>query len=118
MNFNGRKHGHVAGVRLARCWSKLHEKSLQPCRKSGAWRLLIRFCSWRIDFVSRDRRAVLSNNSGSFIGASVNPLHKAAKETFDFLEKQSWQACLIGGLAAIHWGRPRATQDVDVSLFT
>jgi hypothetical protein len=48
----------------------------------------------------------------------VNPLFKAAKEIFGFLEEQAWPACLIGGLAANCRGRPRATQDVDVSLYT
>lgn len=48
----------------------------------------------------------------------LNPLYKAAKQIFTCVNKQSWSACLIGGLAANRWGRPRATQDVDVSLFT
>ena len=48
----------------------------------------------------------------------MNPLLKAAKEAFAFLDEQGWQACLIGGMAAVRWGRPRATQDVDVSLFS
>jgi hypothetical protein len=48
----------------------------------------------------------------------LNPLYKAAKQIFTCVRQQGWSACLIGGLAANRWGRPRATQDVDISLFT
>jgi hypothetical protein len=47
-----------------------------------------------------------------------NPLYQAAGEIFTFFEQQGWRSCLIGGMAVLRWGRPRATQDVDVSLFT
>ena len=36
----------------------------------------------------------------------------------DFLEKHAFRFCIIGGLAVARWGRIRATQDADVSLFT
>jgi hypothetical protein len=47
-----------------------------------------------------------------------NPLYQAAGEIFAFFQVQGWRSCLIGGMAVLRWGRPRATQDVDVSLFT
>jgi hypothetical protein len=48
----------------------------------------------------------------------MNPLFAAALELQDFMEKRGWRFCFIGGLALARWGEPRATQDVDVSLFT
>ena len=42
----------------------------------------------------------------------------ALTEAVEFLEKQGWQYCLVGGLAASHWGQPRSTQDVDLVLLT
>jgi hypothetical protein len=47
-----------------------------------------------------------------------NPIYQAAREVFAFFAEQGWRSCLIGGMAVLRWGRPRATQDVDVSLFT
>lgn len=41
----------------------------------------------------------------------------AAVELQSFLKKRNWKFCIIGGLAVIRWGHPRATKDVDVSLF-
>lgn len=35
-----------------------------------------------------------------------------------FIEVQGWHACFIGGLALQHWGEPRTTRDIDLSLFT
>jgi hypothetical protein len=46
----------------------------------------------------------------------VNALHQAALEIQAFLNQQEWQFCIIGGLAVIRWGEPRATQDVDISV--
>ena len=48
----------------------------------------------------------------------MNDLFAAALEVQEFFEEQDWNACLIGGLAVIRWGRPRATQDADFSLLT
>lgn len=42
----------------------------------------------------------------------------AAAEITSFCAGRGWRACVIGGLAAIRWGRPRATRDVDFSLWT
>ena len=50
--------------------------------------------------------------------ASEKRLLKAAAELQSFCADRSWQACLIGGLAVLRWGRPRATRDVDLSLWT
>jgi hypothetical protein len=33
-----------------------------------------------------------------------------------FLESRGWGFCFIGGLAVQHWGEPRLTRDLDVSL--
>lgn len=35
-----------------------------------------------------------------------------------FLERQGWPFCFIGGIAVQHWGEPRLTRDLDVSLLT
>ena len=35
----------------------------------------------------------------------------------DFLQGRDWRFCFIGGLAVQHWGEPRLTRDLDVSLF-
>lgn len=48
----------------------------------------------------------------------MNALFVAAGELRQFLRKKRWRYCIIGGLAVIRWGEPRATQDVDISLLT
>lgn len=35
-----------------------------------------------------------------------------------FLDSRGWRYCFIGGLAVLHWGEPRLTRDLDVSLLT
>jgi hypothetical protein len=47
----------------------------------------------------------------------MNLLFEAALEAQGFAEARGWRSCIIGGLAVIRWGQPRATQDVDISLF-
>lgn len=36
----------------------------------------------------------------------------------NFLQSRGWRYCFIGGLAVQHWGEPRLTRDLDVSLLT
>ncbi len=48
----------------------------------------------------------------------MNGLFHAALEVEHFMRQQQWRFCLIGGLAVVRWGQPRATQDVDFSLLT
>lgn len=48
----------------------------------------------------------------------MNGLFRAALEVEQFMRQQKWRFCLIGGLAVVRWGQPRATQDVDFSLLT
>jgi len=48
----------------------------------------------------------------------MNVLFEAALEIQQFLRDQEWRFCIIGGLAVARWGRPQATQDVDLSLLT
>lgn len=36
----------------------------------------------------------------------------------NFLLKQKWEFCFIGGIALIRWGEPRLTQDMDITIFT
>ncbi len=43
-------------------------------------------------------------------------LTQAMIEAAQFLERQQWKFCLIGGIAAGHWGRSRNTEDVDFVL--
>ncbi len=33
-------------------------------------------------------------------------------------ERMGWQFCFIGGLPVQHWGEPRVTRDVDVTILT
>jgi hypothetical protein len=40
------------------------------------------------------------------------------RELRDFLDGRGWSYCLIGGLAAMRWGQPRLTRDIDLVLFT
>jgi len=47
----------------------------------------------------------------------VNEIFRAAREVDEVLASLNLHYCLIGGLAVIRWGRPRGTQDVDVSVF-
>ncbi|MCB0317131.1 MAG: hypothetical protein KDD56_00135 [Bdellovibrionales bacterium] len=35
-----------------------------------------------------------------------------------FFEKRNWKFCIIGGISVQHWGEPRVTQDIDISLLT
>lgn len=48
----------------------------------------------------------------------MNGLFHAALKVEQFMRQQKWRFCLIGGLAVVRWGQPRATQDVDFSLLT
>lgn len=48
----------------------------------------------------------------------MNGLYHAAFEAEQFMRQQKWRFCLIGGLAVVRWGEPRATQDVDFCLLT
>ena len=46
----------------------------------------------------------------------MNDLLQTACELQAFFEDRRWQYCFIGGLAVVHWGEPRLTRDVDVTL--
>lgn len=48
----------------------------------------------------------------------MNPLVKLALELQTYFEKMNWKFCFIGGFALQHWGQPRMTKDVDVSLLS
>lgn len=48
----------------------------------------------------------------------MSALIEAAKEALDWLADQKLEACLIGALAVQRWGEPRATRDVDLTVFT
>ena len=43
---------------------------------------------------------------------------EAAGEIQSFLESRSWDFCFIGGIALQAWGRPRNTNDADITLLT
>lgn len=47
----------------------------------------------------------------------MNELVSAAVSVQSVLQAQGRRSCLIGGLAVARWGEPRATQDVDFSVF-
>lgn len=44
-------------------------------------------------------------------------LHAAALEFQEFFLSRKWRFCIIGAVALARWGAPRATHDVDISLF-
>jgi hypothetical protein len=46
----------------------------------------------------------------------MNLVFQAAASLQNFLRGQEWRFCFIGGLAVQHWGEPRITRDVDVTL--
>lgn len=45
-------------------------------------------------------------------------LFREARAVQDFLTQQGWPFCFIGGVALQHWGEPRATRDLDLTVFT
>lgn len=48
----------------------------------------------------------------------MNELTALALELQSFCESRDWKFCIIGGLAVQHWGEPRFTRDVDMTLVT
>jgi hypothetical protein len=48
----------------------------------------------------------------------VTELVTAAEAIQGFIEAHGWRFCFIGGFAAIRWGHIRATQDLDVTVYT
>lgn len=45
-------------------------------------------------------------------------LVQLAGEIQQFILSRRWKFCFIGGLAVQHWGEPRLTRDIDLSLYT
>jgi len=41
-----------------------------------------------------------------------------ASELQSFMEMRKWRYCFIGGLAVQHWGEPRLTRDLDLTVLT
>jgi predicted nucleotidyltransferase len=48
----------------------------------------------------------------------MNELTELALELQSFCQQRGWKFCLIGGLVVQHWGEPRFTKDVDMTLLT
>lgn len=48
----------------------------------------------------------------------LNELARIAVELGDFCTRRRWSFCVIGGFAVQHWGEPRMTMDVDLTLLT
>lgn len=48
----------------------------------------------------------------------MNLVFQAAETLQQLLRERGWGFCFIGGLAVQHWGEPRVTRDVDVTLLT
>ncbi|MFT4586895.1 MAG: hypothetical protein ACI9VS_000246 [Candidatus Binatia bacterium] len=48
----------------------------------------------------------------------MNELTALALELQLFCEARRWRFCIIGGLAVQHWGEPRFTRDVDLTLLS
>jgi hypothetical protein len=48
----------------------------------------------------------------------MNELCRVALDVQRECERRGWRFCFIGGLAVQHWGEPRFTRDVDLTLLT
>jgi hypothetical protein len=48
----------------------------------------------------------------------MTPVLAAAAEIQYFCQREGWSFCIVGGLAVLRWGKPRTTQDVDITLLT
>jgi hypothetical protein len=48
----------------------------------------------------------------------VIELFREAQAIQRFLVDRDWPFCYIGGVALQHWGEPRATRDLDLTVFT
>jgi len=48
----------------------------------------------------------------------VKDLFELGYELQRLFDAQNWKYCFIGGMALQHWGEPRLTRDVDVTLLT
>jgi hypothetical protein len=48
----------------------------------------------------------------------LNELARIAVELGDFCSLRRWPFCVIGGFAVQHWGEPRMTMDIDLTLLT
>lgn len=46
----------------------------------------------------------------------MNELTRLGLELQAFCENHDWKFCVIGGLAVQHWGEPRFTKDVDLTV--
>lgn len=45
-------------------------------------------------------------------------LFREAQTVQRFLTDRGWPFCFIGGVALQHWGEPRVTRDLDLTVFT
>lgn len=48
----------------------------------------------------------------------MTPVLQAAAEIQSLCQREGWSFCIVGGLAVLRWGKPRTTQDVDLTLLT
>jgi hypothetical protein len=48
----------------------------------------------------------------------VIELFREAQAIQRFLTDRGWPFCFIGGIALQHWGEPRVTRDIDLTIFT
>jgi hypothetical protein len=48
----------------------------------------------------------------------MTPVLSAAREIQEVCQSEGWSFCIVGGLAVLRWGKPRTTQDVDITLIT
>jgi len=48
----------------------------------------------------------------------VIALFREAVDLQRFLAGREWPFCFIGGIALQHWGEPRVTRDLDLTIFT
>ena len=48
----------------------------------------------------------------------MTELFREAQALQRFLTDRRWRFCFIGGVALQHWGEPRVTRDLDLTLYT
>jgi len=48
----------------------------------------------------------------------MKALFRTAAELNNLLSERGWRYCFIGGIALQHWGQPRLTNDIDLTILT
>jgi len=102
---------------IGQCPSRRH-----PCGGNG---FLDRRVPWNCTRKSQDPPAGIDLGTGraaALVPAAdwkpMTELFSLALEIQDACQNNGWPFCVIGGLAVQHWGEPRFTRDVDLTILT